>query len=151
MTAPARAETIHATAVVIGERGVLIRGVSGAGKSRIAQALLDAAERGGKFGRLVADDRVMVRSLHQRVIARPHPAIAGRIEERGAGLLPVAHEPAVRIACIIDIEAAQPARLPAERESSIAGVALPALSLPAGLAPDESAARILRFLHRNFL
>ncbi|MGB6890957.1 MAG: serine kinase, partial [Xanthobacteraceae bacterium] len=37
------AATVHASAVLVGARAVLIRGASGAGKSRLALELLDAA------------------------------------------------------------------------------------------------------------
>jgi hypothetical protein len=52
------APSIHASAVLVGPRAVLIRGPSGSGKSRLAFALLQAAEEGRlAFARLVSDDR----------------------------------------------------------------------------------------------
>ena len=38
--------SVHASAVLAGARAVLIRGPAGAGKSRLALALLDAADAG---------------------------------------------------------------------------------------------------------
>lgn len=49
---------VHGTAAVVGEAGVLIRGASGAGKSSLALALVDAAAARGLFARLVGDDRI---------------------------------------------------------------------------------------------
>ena len=77
--------TVHAACVVLGEAGVLIRGESGAGKSSLALGLIEAAPAHGLFGALVADDRVRITCAHGRLVARPHPAIAGRIELRGLG------------------------------------------------------------------
>ncbi len=59
---PAPLPTLHATALIVGDAGVLIRGRSGAGKSRLAEELVEAAQARGWFGRLVADDRVMAPS-----------------------------------------------------------------------------------------
>ena len=53
----ASAGYIHATVVLVGEAGVLIRGASGSGKSALALALMSEAGRRGLFARLVGDDR----------------------------------------------------------------------------------------------
>ncbi len=75
--------TVHGTALAIGEVGLLIEGDSGSGKSSLAAALLRDAARRGCFGRLVGDDRVAIIPAAGRLIARPHPAIAGLLEVRG--------------------------------------------------------------------
>jgi HPr kinase/phosphorylase len=132
---------IHATALAIGETGILIRGPSGSGKSRLALELLAEAGRRGWFARLVGDDRVAVTSRGGRLIARPHPAIAGRIESRGEGVLAHRHEPAMVIRLIIDVgatPAAAPVRLP-ERDAkvSLRQIKLPLLSLE-GPGPSQA-------------
>ncbi len=59
--------TIHASVVLAGARGVLIRGETGAGKSRLVLSLLHAANAGLlPFARLVADDRVHIEAHHGR-------------------------------------------------------------------------------------
>lgn len=78
--------TLHAACVVLGEAGVLIQGESGAGKSSLALALLDRVQRAGGFAALVADDRVRLERHHDRLVARPHPHLAGLIEVRGVGI-----------------------------------------------------------------
>jgi HPr kinase/phosphorylase len=60
--------TIHASAVLVGARAVLIRGPAGAGKSSLAYALIRAADAGLPFARLVGDDRVHVEAAHGRVL-----------------------------------------------------------------------------------
>ncbi|NLH83759.1 MAG: serine kinase, partial [Phyllobacteriaceae bacterium] len=50
--------TIHASAVLYEGRGVLVRGASGAGKSRLVFDLVDEAATRGLDAALVADDRV---------------------------------------------------------------------------------------------
>src|SRR5579885_12565 len=49
----ARRLYLHATAAVVGEAGVLIRGPSGSGKSSLAFALIAAAKASGLFARLI--------------------------------------------------------------------------------------------------
>ena len=50
--------TIHASAVLVGAKAVLIRGPAGSGKSHLVWELLQLAAKGAlPFARLVADDR----------------------------------------------------------------------------------------------
>ena len=80
------APTVHASAVLIGARAVLIRGPSAAGKSRLALCLLLAAQSGLlPFARLVGDDRLHLEVHHERLLVRPPAALAGLIEVRGLG------------------------------------------------------------------
>ena len=138
------AETAHATALIIGDAGVLIRGRSGAGKSGLALALIAAAALRGDFARLVCDDRVRLRRISGRIIAEAVPAIAGLVERRGLGLEPMAHEPGARLDLVVDIvENIQ--RLPevSETKTDLLGVVLPRLALAEGAAPATQCADIL--------
>jgi len=77
-----RPRYIHATAVLIGGKGLLIRGPSRAGKSTLA---LDLLERGKAFSAmLISDDRVEIVNVAGTLQMRGHPLIAGKIEKRGA-------------------------------------------------------------------
>ncbi|MBI1868525.1 MAG: aldolase [Methylocystis sp.] len=123
---------VHANALLIGEAGVLLRGPSGSGKSALTLDLLALAAQQGVFARLIGDDRVELVNRHGRLIARPHKAIAGAIEERGVGVVRAPCEPAGVIRCVVDlIGAAEPApqRYPPEMalETQLCGVALPRL------------------------
>jgi HPr kinase/phosphorylase len=125
--------TLHASCVAIGERGVLIRGPSGAGKSQLALLLRAQARLRGSFAALVADDRVILKRRGGRLLASPHPAIAGRFEARGAGIFADHHEPRIVLCLVVDLER-EVERLPATRERTtcFAGVGLPRLALVAG-------------------
>lgn len=133
-------ESLHAACVALGEAGLLIRGPSGAGKSTLA---LQLADRAGAA--LVADDRVRVEVKAGRLVARPHPGEAGRVEIRGQGLLTagdlgLAARPEAALALAIDLVETEP-RLPEPPEDArILGMTLPRLVLDrgvrqAGLAP----------------
>lgn len=127
--------TVHATALAFGEAGLLLRGPSGAGKSTLALALLGVAARAGRFARLVADDRVALAARGGRLIARAPAPIAGLVELSGAGILPAAALPAVRLSLAVDlVAAASIPRLPEPSTVVLEGVALPRLLLPARAA-----------------
>jgi HPr kinase/phosphorylase len=133
---------VHATALAIGEAGVLIRGRSGAGKSRLTLELIAEAGRRGLFARLAADDRVALHSRGGRLIARGHPTIAGRIESRGEGILEMGYEPAIVVRLVIDLDggaSAAPERMPQVEATrvSLGDVELPRLSLE-GPGPSQA-------------
>lgn len=130
-------ETVHASAVLIGERAVLIRGPSGSGKSTLAFALLDAAKSGIlSYARLVADDRVKIFTGHGRLLAAAPDAILGMIEARGLGIRRVDCEPLAAVGLIVDLAAEDGARMPEAnaRETKILGVKVPRLPVKKGEA-----------------
>jgi HPr kinase/phosphorylase len=126
--------TIHASAVLIGARAVLIRGPSGSGKSRLAYALIDAGRSGVlPFARLVADDRAHVDVYGGRLLVRPAPALAGLIEVRGLGIRRLAFEPLATVGLVIDLSADDAGRHPAAGEDTakVTGISLPRLAVAA--------------------
>lgn len=131
---------VHATVVVAGEVGVLIEGPPGSGKSSLALALMARAPR---LVRLVGDDRVVLAVAGGRLLARPHPRIAGLIECRGQGLLRVEHEPACVIGLVVRRED-HPERLPEARpETEHLGVRHPLLRVSPAASATDAAARTL--------
>jgi serine kinase of HPr protein (carbohydrate metabolism regulator) len=125
--------TIHATAVLVGPRAVLIQGASGSGKSRLALALMNAAQsKALQFARLVADDRVHVEAHHGRLLVRPAAALAGLLEVRGLGIRRVAYESAAVVGLVVDLGAADAERLPVARTATVLGITLPRLAVAVG-------------------
>ena len=139
--------SLHATAVMIGEAGLLIRGSSGAGKSSLAFALIAAAGGAGFFARLVGDDRVEIEARSGRLIARGHPAILGQIERRGQGIFEMAALPAaiVRMVILLAGAAETAARYPEPDglSTTLAGVKLPLMTLRQDAAPASAACAVL--------
>lgn len=143
--------SIHATGVIVGESGLIIRGPSGAGKSSLALALLAAAEQGAYFGALIGDDRLLLSAHHGRLVARGHPAIRGQIEQRGRGILKIGAEPAAVVRLVVDIlPADQAPRLPEADRSYIklCGVELPLLALPKAASAGDLALAVLTWLRQ---
>ncbi|MCX7313157.1 MAG: serine kinase [Hyphomicrobiales bacterium] len=130
--------SIHASAVLIGARAVLIHGPSGSGKSRLALALLHAAAQGViPFARLVADDRAHLEVAHGRVLVRPAQALAGLIEVRGLGIRRVPHELVAQLGVQVVLGLERAERMPAQSQTTaiLAGIALPRLAVAAGVDP----------------
>ena len=136
--------TVHASAVLIGSKAVLIRGPSGSGKSRLAFALIEAGRTGVlPFARLVGDDRVRLAARHGRLVVQPAQELAGLIEIRGLGIRRLAYEPAAVAGLVVDLGPPGAERLPRPEDAAttIEGVTLPRLAvatsdgaLPATLA-----------------
>lgn len=123
---PVSSETVHASAVAIGGRAVLIGGRSGAGKSDLALRLID---RGAV---LVSDDYTIVRRTGGRAFASAPPTIIGKIEVRGLGIAELETAQDVPVALFVDLDQA-PERQPEPGEARmVAGVSIPVLHL-AGL------------------
>jgi HPr kinase/phosphorylase len=101
---------LHASAVALAGRGVLILGGSGSGKSALALRLIATGAR------LVADDRVLIRGRSDgALIAAAPAAIAGLIEARFVGILRAPHVAEAPVSLVVDLDAAAEARLPQKR------------------------------------
>lgn len=117
---------IHASAVEIEGRGLLILGPSGSGKSSLALALM------GSGARLVADDRVILKVQGRRLLALCPEALAGRIEARGIGILRADPAGPVPLAQVVDLGQPETERLPPRRSITLSGLALPLVLGPNG-------------------
>jgi HPr kinase/phosphorylase len=83
---------IHGTCVALGDRCALLRGECGAGKSDLAlRFLFLPAGALGASPALIADDQVILRRSGERITASCPPALAGKIEVRGAGIAQIGH------------------------------------------------------------
>jgi HPr kinase/phosphorylase len=133
-------ETLHATCVALDGRAVLILGPSGSGKSSLALDLMALGAR------LVADDRTIVTPGPDAPIATCPPAIRGRIEARGIGILSADPAPATPVALVVDLGQPEPDRLPPRRTRILAGHPVPLVQNP-GTGPF--AAAILLYLRHG--
>ncbi|MGE3529768.1 MAG: HPr kinase/phosphorylase [Methyloceanibacter sp.] len=133
-------ELVHGTCVAFGPTAVLLRGESGAGKSDLAFRFLALPPQGEARPMLVADDQVLVTvAADGALIASPPPALAGKIELRGIGIVevPFLGHAELRLVCDLVDQKDVPRMAPEPWESAgIAGIALPALKL----APFEASA-----------
>lgn len=121
---------IHGTALLAGDRGILIVGSSGAGKTTLALALIEHFSLRGKFSRLVGDDQLFVEDRGGRLVVHAPSTIAGLVEIPGLGPRPVAHEPAAIVdLCIRLVPAADVERFQDPAREDIAGCGVPAIAV----------------------
>lgn len=135
-------DNIHATLVLLGDRGVLITGVSGSGKSSLALDLLAHAHG---FAALVSDDRVLIEHRPDgRVIGRAPASIRGQIEIHGFGIVPHAFVASAVIDLLIElVDPAAIIRMPDRQERD----GVPLLQVPwrtAAIARQHVAAALRR-------
>ena len=132
------ARNMHATALILGTRGIIVSGSSGVGKTSLALHLVERFTAGGRFARLVSDDQVFLENRNGRLVCHAPAAIAGLVEVRGYGPTPVATERS----CVVDLfvrlaEGAAP-RLPERAFGTIEGCRIDALTLAARDAPGAA-------------
>jgi serine kinase of HPr protein (carbohydrate metabolism regulator) len=132
---------VHATAIAIDGRAILLRGPSGAGKSDLAVRLIDGGAR------LLADDQALLRRADNRVLVRAPATIAGLIEVRGVGVVRVDCLDEAPLALVVDLApSAQIERIPDNRFEEVLGLAIPLIAL---MPFEASAAAKLRLACRT--
>ena len=139
---------IHASCVAIGNKGVLLLGKSGTGKSDLALRLIDGGAR------LVADDRVLLFLKGGALHARAPDTIRGLLEIRGVGIveLPIRRQVRLALAVMLGREGA---RLPKPQfwEAPLRmNTKLPQIALEAryASAPAKVRAALEAFSHEAF-
>jgi HPr kinase/phosphorylase len=139
--------SIHATCILLGEAGILIRGPSGSGKSTLARDLVRTAFLAGAFARLVGDDRVSLAAHHGRVVARVPDSIAGWVEIFGRGLVQVAYEPQAVVRLVVDL-GRKPSRWPEPEEVAVTlcGITIPCLRSETAA---QASSLVLGWMRRN--
>ncbi len=129
--------TVHASAVLVGDHAVLIRGPSGSGKSRLAFDLI-LAGRAGQIAPaiLVGDDRVHLRRHTGVLVVSPAPALAGLIEIRGLGIRRCPFVGEAPLGLVVDLNATDGERLPSPEalNSKIEGIFIPRIPVRQGFS-----------------
>ena len=111
-------ENIHATALLLDGRGVLIRGPSGSGKSLLALYLLDVLASRGREAELISDDRVDLELEGAKIRLHAPGSIAGLIELRGHGIVSRPHQSGKRLDLVVDLVPALE-RMPEEHDFKV--------------------------------
>jgi HPr kinase/phosphorylase len=106
---------LHASTVVINGKAVAIVGPSGSGKSALAFKLLSLGAT------LLADDITWLEATQTALITSCPPALSGRIEARGVGILNAIPAPAAPLHLVVDLGVDEPARLPEHKAITLLG------------------------------
>ncbi|RZM23680.1 MAG: aldolase [Sphingomonas sp.] len=117
-------ETLHATAVAIDGRAVVLEGLSGAGKSDLALRLID---RGAT---LISDDYTLLVRSGEALLARNPGAMAGKIEVRGLGIVDMPHVADIPVGLVVRL-GGETMRMPERRVRRIAGVVVREVAIDA--------------------
>ena len=112
---------LHASCVAYSDRGVLIRGAAGSGKSALALALMALGAE------LVADDQTDIALSDGWPVASAPEPLRGLIEARGIGILAADARRSVRVHLVIDLDRTESERLPPDRITEVLGCDLPVL------------------------
>jgi len=126
---------IHATCVSVAGAGVLLRGPSGAGKSDLALRLID----GGAL--LVADDQVDMRPGPAGPVAHAVPSLAGLLEVRGVGILPVPATETAPLVLVVDLTGPVE-RLPEPQTADVLGCPITRIAIDPFQASAPAKVRI---------
>jgi HPr kinase/phosphorylase len=138
--------TVHGTAVLVGDCGVLIRGIPGSGKSSLALRLIDSAGYGVGAAlmraKLIADDQVELESRGGAIAMAAPKRLAGILEIRGYGIVQLAHTTGIALGLVVDLTDLAIQRMPEEKalQTTILGVTIQAL--PINAADPAAAAKI---------
>ena len=135
-------ERFHATAIALAGKAALIRGASGSGKSDLALRCLAIAPTPliPHQARLISDDYVELERRGRVLIAVAPPAIRGRVEVRGLGIVTVEPSAEAEVALLVDlVSGAEVSRYPDPMpHETVQGMALPILRL----SPFEASAPV---------
>ncbi|MDF2763937.1 MAG: hypothetical protein K0S81_931 [Rhodospirillales bacterium] len=132
--------TIHATAVALAGKAVLLRGAPGSGKSDLALRLIESGAE------LVADDQTCLSRRGAELWARAPESLKDMMEVRGIGIVRVGALAEAPVALLVDlVPGPEVERCPEPDREVLLGVALPKVRLH---APEASAPAKLRLALR---
>lgn len=118
---------VHGTCVAFTEGAVLLRGVSGSGKSDLAYRLVSEQD-----ALLVADDQVVLEAQETGIVAQVRQGWSGLLELRGLGLVSVPAIEQAPLLLLVDLVGRDAVpRLPEAAYEELIGHRLPILRLHA--------------------
>ena len=111
-------KTLHSSCIAINDKGVLILGQSGSGKSSLALKLITLGAR------LVSDDKTIVEKQGDRIIAKCPKRLWGLLEARGTGILKLPFDKSTTLNFVVNLNKTEKMRLPFKKNYSLLDVDL---------------------------
>lgn len=117
---------IHATLICLNNKGILLTGKSGVGKSDVALRMI--MEKGAV---LIADDRVNIEDINGKLYGSTPQEIAGLLEVRNVGICQFDFKPRSEIVLCVELcsDRKELERLPDDEHVDFLGVSLTKLKL----------------------
>ncbi len=118
---------IHASCVTVKNKGILLLGDSGSGKSDLTLRLIEQCN-----AKLVADDRVDLSIKNNQIIASCPKNIHGLLEVRGIGIVKYPYIKEATIDLVVFLSDEIPERLPDKGFYNIENIKIPLIRLNSG-------------------
>lgn len=135
-------KTQHACALEINATGILIKGMSGSGKTSLMLGLIERAAQYNITAALIADDQVILKTNGDTLEASAPETIKGLVELRGYGIMKCANKATTQIALVVElVEDEKIQRMPEASFGRVEGINLPLLKVP--LRHESQAVRII--------
>ena len=133
-------ENVHASAVELDGLGVLIKGKSGSGKSRLALKLIMLGAN------LIADDQTTVFTEKNQVFLQAPVSLPLGLEIRGVGIVNAPTSKKAKLKVVIDLDNRESKRLPySKRSINILGYSFPFYFFRYLKEPANSIYALLKF------
>jgi len=134
--------THHACALEIDQTGILIKGLSGSGKTSLLMGLLERANQENKEAFLIADDRVYLKTRANKLEAETPPSIAGSVEIHGHGIITLPNKDRTTISLVVELTRDEDVeRMPEQKQYEFEGLHLPLVEVP--IRHETQAVRIV--------
>ncbi len=120
----------HGNVVLCAQKGILITGDSGSGKSSLAIGLISELQSSGIFSCLVCDDQVLLTAINGRLKATCPSPISGLIEIHGLGIVEIANQDDAIIHGIVELaDASDLIRQPDPCAAEYCGLSIPKIQV----------------------
>lgn len=121
-----KSENIHANAISLLGKGILILGASGSGKSDISLRLICSHN-----AVLIADDRTVIQAVNGVLKASCPKNIKGLLEVRGVGICKIPHKESETISLVVELVDSPEKidRLPEKRTIELLNIQIPSIKL----------------------
>lgn len=118
-------DLLHANSIAFENKGLLILGPSGSGKSDLSLRLIE------KGWSLVGDDYSKVWEEHEKLWAKPHENTSGEIEVRGLGIVKVPFIQKAQVLGLVYlvVDPKEVERMPELSNKTVMNVSLPFINL----------------------
>lgn len=93
----------HGTGILVGHHGILLTGISGAGKSLLALDIMEQAKLRGEEALLISDDRVVLSIDEDGLVMEAPATIEGMIELRGRGIIKLPYAKSAPVHLVVEL------------------------------------------------